>query len=234
MRYQAVIFDLFGTLIDNLSRAGHENVLREMGDIMGVGREEFVREWVGCVRERMAGRLGDVRENVGAICERLGAQADPKRIDEAVEHKLDYTRQVLTPREGALETLRALRAGGMKTGLLTDCSSEVPKLWEETAFAPLIDEPVFSHSAGLKKPDPRIYHLTCDRLGARPAECLHVGDGSSHELYGAAQVGLDPVRIRVKYEEHEDTYRLDDQEWRGKSVGALLEVPAIAGCEVNE
>ena len=152
---------------------------------------------------------------------------------QAAEHRLDYTRVCLAPREGAVETLRALRAGGLKTGLLTDCSSEVPRLWSETAFAKLFDATTFSHDAGLKKPDPRIYHLTLDRLGVPPSECLYVGDGSSHELHGAAQVGLTPVQIRVAYEEHDDTYRLDDQEWHGPCVGALVDVLDIAGCEAS-
>jgi len=228
MRYQAVVFDLFGTLIDNLSRRGHETVLAEMAGTIGVDAAAFTKEWVASVRDRMAGRLGTVEENVQAICRRLGVEPPAEGLDGAVAYKLAYTRRTLAPRDGALECLAELRRAGLKTGLVTDCSSEVPRIWRETEIAGLIDAPVFSYTEGLKKLDPRIYHRVCDRLGVGPRECLYVGDGSSFELSGAAQVGMSPVRIRVEYEEHGDTYRLDDESWHGRSVARLTEVPAIA------
>ena len=228
MGYQAVVFDLFGTLIDNLSRSGHESILAEMAETIGVDAAAFTEEWVASVRDRMAGRLGTVEENIQAICRRLGATPAADGLHRAVAYKLTYTRRTLAPRDGALECLAELRRAGLKTGLVTDCSSEVPRIWRETDLADLIDAPVFSYTEGLKKPDPRIYHRACDRLGVGPRECLYVGDGSSFELSGAAQVGMTPVRIRVEYEEHGDTYRLDDESWHGRSVARLTEVPAIA------
>lgn len=36
MKYRAVIFDLFGTLVENLRRPDFENMLAEMADICSV------------------------------------------------------------------------------------------------------------------------------------------------------------------------------------------------------
>jgi glucose-1-phosphatase len=49
---------------------------------------------------------------------------------------------------------------------------------EERAYAlsTLTDHIIYSHEAGLLKPDPEIFKLTCDRLGAPPADCLLVDD----------------------------------------------------------
>ena len=35
---------------------------------------------------------------------------------------------------------------------------------------------IYSHEAGISKPDPRIYHLACDRLGIRPEEMIFLDD----------------------------------------------------------
>jgi putative hydrolase of the HAD superfamily len=49
---------------------------------------------------------------------------------------------------------------------------------------------VLSCEVGLKKPDPAIYLLACERLGVQPAECAFVGDGGSHELDAAHSLGM--------------------------------------------
>lgn len=40
----------------------------------------------------------------------------------------------------------------------------------------LVDEIVYSHEVGLAKPDPRVYALTCERLGVHPSEAVFVDD----------------------------------------------------------
>ena len=88
----------------------------------------------------------------------------------------------------------------------------------------VFDEAVFSCDVGLNKPDPRFYEITCQRLGVRPEECLYIGDGSSHELTGAASVGMHPVLIRVPYEDTPDALRIREEEWDGPRISSLTEV----------
>ena len=89
----------------------------------------------------------------------------PEAAEEVLELRRGVTRQGLVPVPGAAETIAALRERGLKTGLITVCSEDVPWLWEETAFHGLFDAEVFSSSVGLRKPDPRIYRLALDQLG---------------------------------------------------------------------
>ena len=87
-----------------------------------------------------------------------------------------------------------------------------------------MDATVFSCLAGVRKPDPRIYLLATEQLAVRPEECLYIGDGSSHELTGAASVGMHPVLIRVPYEDTPDAVRINEEEWDGPRVSSLTEV----------
>src|SRR5262249_54094519 len=95
-------------------------------------------------------------------------------------------------RRGARETLAAFRARGMKLGLITVCSEDVPAIWPETELAGLFDAETFSSTCGLIKPDPEIYLTTLDALGVEPRDALFVGDGANDELGGARRVGMTP------------------------------------------
>ena len=107
-------------------------------------------------------------------------------IEEAARLRVDFTRRTLrSPLPGAIEALEETRSLGLKTGLVSDCSAEVPAVWPQMRLASLIDMPVFSCSARVRKPDPHIYLMACQRLNVSPEDCLYVGDGAGQELTGA-------------------------------------------------
>jgi len=228
MKYDAVIFDLFGTLIDNYSVDEHERVLQEMAGALGAPGDDFARLWVEMYDDRVTGVFPTLEANIEHICRLLEVNVDAARIGDALRIRLDLTRRTLVPRDGAVETLARLKAAGRKTGLITDCSEAVPRLWHETPFAPLVDAPVFSCTVGLKKPDPRIYRLACEQLAVAPQKCLYLGDGGSRELTGALEVGMHAVLIRVPYEDTYEPHRIDVENWQGASIRALKEILALA------
>ncbi len=43
-------------------------------------------------------------------------------------------------------------------------------------FPDLVDELIYSHEVGIAKPDPKVYELTCARLGVRPDELVYLDD----------------------------------------------------------
>lgn len=53
-------------------------------------------------------------------------------------------------------------------------------------FSAMTDEIVYSHEVGCEKPDQRIYAITCERLGARPAEIVFLDDVEQNVAAAAA------------------------------------------------
>lgn len=49
---------------------------------------------------------------------------------------------------------------------------------------------VMSSNAGIRKPDPEIFHIAVDQLGLERKECAYVGDTISRDVIGAREVGL--------------------------------------------
>jgi putative hydrolase of the HAD superfamily len=66
--------------------------------------------------------------------------------------------------------------------------------------------------------------LACEALSVEPFRCLYVGDGGSHELTGAVQVGMDAVLLSVEAEGDLDPYRPDAPTWTGPVIGSLSEL----------
>lgn len=224
MKDKAVVFDLFGTLVDMLLLPEYESTLLAMAGVLGASPKDFARLWFETANERQTGVFPNVRTNVEHICRALGVPPADDRTSEAVKVRWRYTRRSLTPRPDAVETLTQLKQRGYSVGLISDCSPEVPLLWQETPFVPLIDAAIFSCVVGLKKPDSRIYRLACQKLEVIPENCLYVGDGASRELTGASQVGMRPVLIRVPCEDSHDPFRPDAEEWQGTTISSLKEV----------
>lgn len=62
-------------------------------------------------------------------------------------------------------------------------------------YASMCDFIIYSHEVGMSKPDPRIYQLTCERLGVQPHEAIFVDDAERY-LIGAQDVGMHGVLFR--------------------------------------
>jgi putative hydrolase of the HAD superfamily len=224
MKYKAVIFDLFGTLVDTSSKAAYAKALSEMAIILKVPPQTFVQMWFDTFPHRATGKLKSPEGNIAYICNELKITCNEAQIKEASRIRLYFTGESLKPRTDAVAVLSEIKQRGLKIGLISDCSWEIPTLWQSIALAPLIDVPLFSCSVGMKKPDPRIYKKATDELGVAAAHCMYVGDGSSNELTGAQKAGMSPVLIRVPYERTADAYRIDEEEWAGPTVSSLTEV----------
>lgn len=65
-----------------------------------------------------------------------------------------------------------------------------------TALGPWFSGAISAREFGIGKPDPRIFHEACRRLGCAPAEVLHVGDDLQLDVLGARAAGLQTFWLR--------------------------------------
>jgi putative hydrolase of the HAD superfamily len=223
MKFRGVIFDLFGTLVDDfVSATGPMNA--EMATALNVPLEQFKLHWGQASGLRIIGAFQTVESSIEYICGLVDVHPTTEQMAKAVEIRLRYIRQALTPRPDAITTLAQLKELGCKIGLLSNCSIEIPILWAETEFADLVESPVFSARVRLRKPDPRIYHFACEQLGVTPQASVYVADGENHELTAAAKVGLHPVLIRTAAQETRGELHQETRTWRGYVVSSLSEL----------
>ena len=222
MKYMAIIFDLFGTLVDSYSVQGYNRLLTDMASALELPSEDFSKLWRDTTYERGIGIFKTTEESIRYICNKLIVSVSDENIRKCEQIRLENTRKALTPKNGAVDILKSLRGLGYKIGLITNCSADVPLFWKNTEFSHFFDVTIFSASVGMKKPDPKIYNLACEQLGVEPNECLYIGDGDSNELSGASQLGMDAVMIRDPNEI--DPYRLVEVDWDGRKIENFIEI----------
>ncbi len=180
---KAVIFDLWDTLVE-WPVADAEVLKERIAALVTVDPEEFERRWRDGYRASQTGPLADSYRALGLPDE---------HVESHVAARHEFARRALRLRPGARETMERLRERGVKIGLITVCSEEVPAAWPETELAGLFDAETFSSDCGLIKPDPEIYLATARALGVDPNDAIFVGDGANDELGGAERVGMTPV-----------------------------------------
>ncbi|NRQ35921.1 HAD family phosphatase [Nonomuraea sp. NN258] len=111
-----------------------------------------------------------------------------------------YMEEVWAEYLGVLNTELADYLAGLRprctTGILSN-SFVGAREREQAAygFEDLVDHLVYSHEAGMTKPDPAIYLLTCERLGVRPEETVFLDDVEPY-VAGARAAGLHAVLYR--------------------------------------
>ena len=92
------------------------------------------------------------------------------------------------------ETLRALRARGLRIGLISDTGVSPGQVLRQylvrKGLRSLFDWLTFSNETGVTKYHPQAYLLTLRALGVEPHEALHVGDTPAPDIRGAHAVGM--------------------------------------------
>ena len=96
-------------------------------------------------------------------------------------------------RPDVIPALQALRAGGLRLGLVSNtawpASAHDPDL-EKFGLRDLLDYRVYSCDVGWEKPAPQIFHIALSGLGTRPEETAFVGDFRRYDIAGAHGVGM--------------------------------------------
>ena len=200
-RLAAAIVDLDGTLVDTLGdfAVALNLMLAELA--LPPVEPAAIEPMVGKGSEHL---IASVLAHVGA---------DPSQYAAAwscyQRHYLAINGRHSLVYPGALDGLRALRAGGLKLACLTN---------KPTAFAlPLLQakwlaeffDAVFGGDAfERKKPDPLPLLKTCEALGTLPAHTLMVGD-SSNDARAARAAGCPVILVTYGYNHGEPVRAVD-------------------------
>jgi putative hydrolase of the HAD superfamily len=230
-RFDAVVFDLFGTLVPEFTRREFYGAVEEAARILGADVETFRAEWVATAIDRQTGAWTSLDHGVRTICATLGLdEPDEELLAQALAPRAEMYARMFHPRPGAIETLRILKERGYPVALVSMCASDIPEIWRASPLAAFVDIEIFSSETGLRKPDPAIYLAACDGLGVRPDVCLYCGDGAYGELSGAEAVGMTAYLIRDPDLPPEEALRPEPEDWGGPAVDDLRELlPLLPG-----
>jgi epoxide hydrolase-like predicted phosphatase len=91
--------------------------------------------------------------------------------------------------------IRELKRDGIRVALLTNNVKEFGEAWRSTfPVDELFEVVVDSSHVGMRKPDPRIYLLTCERIGVEPTASVFLDDNRDNVM-AARAVGMEAVHF---------------------------------------
>jgi putative hydrolase of the HAD superfamily len=204
---RGVIFDLGGTLIypvDGIEEANISHLLawaaargfQVPADAARVLRE--TREWMG--RETYASRRQHTaREAIAQWARGLGLSLDDASMDEAIAAFNEPEVAAVQTFPGTLDALAALKALGLRLGLISNASDHVliEALVKRAGLAGFLDPVVSSAAFGRIKPDPGIFRLVLDRWGYPAEACAMVGDTLEADISGAQALGMRAIHVTM-------------------------------------
>ena len=149
--------------------------------------KRLFREDPRAIEELRRLERGEVGED--EFAERFG----PLLGVEQTEGLVDRLFAGMEPDEAMLGAVRAARAAGVRTGLVSNSWGR--GRYDRDSFPELFDGVVISGEVGLHKPEPEIFRLGADRIGVPAEDCVFVDD-LKENCAGAEAVGMTAVLHR--------------------------------------
>jgi FMN phosphatase YigB (HAD superfamily) len=153
-------------------------------------RAAFERAYAGAIAAASEGRAVSPATQFAEAAERCSRCSDPSSYLAALQAEVDRTPFEAAP--GALNLLQGLQQEGYRIGVISNTVGEPGKfllpVLSRFGFDRFAETYVFSDEHPWAKPAPEIFRYALDRLGSRPGNAVHVGDGPS-DLEGARRAG---------------------------------------------
>ena len=102
------------------------------------------------------------------------------------------------PVAAMIELVHEVRGRGLKTGILTNNVREW-SAWREKIPIDAFDAVIDSCQVGIRKPEPDIYLLICEKLSLTPSACLFLDDDPAN-VETAIAVGLDALLVTQDFD----------------------------------
>ena len=210
-----VLLDLDYAFLQSLLRTrGVEAAVPSLSEAESIARTEIDR------RVRSGGRTSDAwRDYFRILLARVATP--PSEVEGTIDGLWEaHQRSGLWTRaiDGARETLEALARSGYRLGVVSNAEGRVARDLDGAGYASLFETVVDSHLVGVQKPDPAIFRIALDRMGASADRTVFVGDVPAVDVAGARAAGLAPILL-----DRHDLYRDVDV----PRLRSIRELPAL-------
>lgn len=193
-----VLFDVDDTLVDHrgAERKAALVLLRRFSGLLSYSDDDFVALWHNAAERHFAaftaGECSYQEQRRRRIREFFGPDLDDQAADERFNVYFTGYQQNWALFPDVLPCLDAL--AGERLAIISNNSTEAVRTkLAAVGIADRFDAIITPETAGVSKPDARIFRAACEQSGALPAACLYVGDLLDKDARAAQAAGLNGV-----------------------------------------
>ncbi|CAI49039.1 HAD superfamily hydrolase [Natronomonas pharaonis DSM 2160] len=193
---EAVLWDIGGVLVELRSvREGYAAFVAELAADAGRDPDAALETWQSVLGDHFRGREGNQYRLARDGYEKATAalfDGDPPA--DWLETFEAATKPALRPEPGAVETVEALAEAGYRQAIVSDIDTpEAHRMLEAFGIRDRFDHITTSEAVGYTKPDERMFQDALSALDVAPERAVMVGDRHSHDVTGAAALGIRTV-----------------------------------------
>ncbi len=185
---RAAIFDIGGVLTSSPVIAIREYAMRELVDyaVLGPMIGDHDLAWSRWERSELS---------LQQFIQQFETEGLERGIKVSAQGIMDAAFGTQSVREEMVGVVRYLR-GRVKLGCITNnvAREDAESRPRAIVLEDLFDHVIESSIVGIRKPDPRIYHMACEALSVQPHEAVFLDDIGAN-LKGARAVGMMTIKV---------------------------------------
>jgi len=197
---KAVLFDLYGTLVDIKTNEYGDNIFDDIARFLEYRRvflsgNALKELYFDQINQQIAGSREkfpeiDVAKAFGYVLRDYGATTDRYLAILVTQLYRSLTREHLRLFDDTFWTLNEFRKN-YRLGIISDaqrlfCKPELRAMRLENFFEAI----VISSDFGFRKPDPRLFHIALDLLDVEASEAVYIGNNYNTDITGAKKAKL--------------------------------------------
>ncbi len=234
--YKAIIFDLYGTLLDIHTDESQMFLWEKMAYLYGTRGAHYTADALKESYQSQVELLLDKRRAKGIdfpdidllkVFKHLYKAKHAKVTKQGLYETAKFFRMLslyyVRPYQGAVELLDFLKASDYKVLLLSNAQESFTKdELEATGIKKAFDGIYLSSQYKVAKPSQAFFQVLLDREKLLPSECLFIGNDHTTDIEGANQMGMACVYLHTNCSQSDVPDTLDVK-WRVDS-GNLFEL----------
>ncbi len=201
------IFDLYGTLVDISTNEGKIFLWRKMKIWFGMNGVNYIKSTD--IKKRYFELVNEHEKKAGypnaeikieEVFKEMFLEKNVEITDELAATTARVFRMIsmdfVTPYEGVIDTLKALKKAGKKIYILSNAQSvftadevKMVGLYE------LFDGVIYSSDTGYKKPAGEFFDVIFKKYNLKKEESIYIGNDQNTDIKGADDYGIDSLYI---------------------------------------
>jgi putative hydrolase of the HAD superfamily len=187
MTYRAVLFDLGGVVVGSPLHA-----IAAYEEELGIPAGSVNRVVVGTGPEGAWSRLERGELTLEPFYEAFDHECAAAGCGLSARTLMERVAGATAPRPAMLEAIARIRAQGLIAGAITN--NWVAEEGSAGSLRHLFDLVVESAIEGMRKPDPRIFNIACERLRIQPSDAVFLDDIGAN-LKTARSLGMTTIKV---------------------------------------